>query len=504
MTESSKPSRRLPSTFYNVTSMVGVGLAGASLGLIVFLFALEFTAERPNPYMGIVAFVILPVFLFLGVGLVILGIFVEWWRRRHGRPATKRLPYFDLNDPRQRHAFVLSAIAIVLLLAFSAFGSFQAYEYTESNAFCGTVCHTVMHPEYTTHEESPHARVDCVRCHIGPGAQWWVRSKLSGAYQVYAALFDKYPRPIPSPIEDLRPVGANCKECHWPAYFVGEKLVVHDYYLPDEANTHMRLNLLLKIGGGDPQGGGGGGSGIHWHMYVENRVEFVATDEARLQIPWVRVTRPDGKVTVYRDQESDFSEKDLADHEIRTFDCIDCHNRPSHNYHPPYGQVNALLAARRIDPALPFVKSVAVEALDAGYESTEAARSGIADHIRSFYREKHPEVLEAQSEAIEAAIREVQGVYARNYFPKMKVDWKHYPDHKGHLWSPGCFRCHDGNHANEEGEVLSRNCTTCHTLLAQETDHKGETVSLSGIEYQHPVDVGGAWQFMNCTDCHGG
>ena len=34
------------------------------------------------------------------------------------------------------------------------------------DAFCGTVCHSVMHPEYTTYQASPHARVGCAGCHI--------------------------------------------------------------------------------------------------------------------------------------------------------------------------------------------------------------------------------------------------------------------------------------------------------------------------------------------------
>ena len=62
-----------------------------------------------------------------------------------------------------------------------------------------------MKPELTTHDHGPHARVACVACHVGPGVNWFVRSKLSGSYQVYAVAFNKYPRPIPTPIKNLRP-----------------------------------------------------------------------------------------------------------------------------------------------------------------------------------------------------------------------------------------------------------------------------------------------------------
>ena len=42
----------------------------------------------------------------------------------------------------------------------SAFGSYRAYEYTDSVAFCGTLCHGVMQPEYAAYQNSPHARED--------------------------------------------------------------------------------------------------------------------------------------------------------------------------------------------------------------------------------------------------------------------------------------------------------------------------------------------------------
>lgn len=72
--------------------------------------------------------------------------------------------------------------------------------YTESVSFCGEVCHSVMEPEFTAYQDSPHARVSCVHCHIGPGATWFVKSKLSGVYQVYATVMNRYARPIATPI----------------------------------------------------------------------------------------------------------------------------------------------------------------------------------------------------------------------------------------------------------------------------------------------------------------
>ena len=93
----------------------------------------------------------------------------------------------------------------------SSLGSYRVFEETESPQFCGALCHTVMKPEYTAYKISPHSRVRCTECHIGPGASWFVRAKLSGLYQVYATVTDVYPRPIPVPVQNLRPAGKPAK-----------------------------------------------------------------------------------------------------------------------------------------------------------------------------------------------------------------------------------------------------------------------------------------------------
>jgi hypothetical protein len=492
--------RALPSVFYNLWSLAGVAVAGVSLGLILLLTALEWFSDESHPYMGIVAFLVLPVFLLLGLGMVGLGVAREVRHRRRGEPSAA-LPHVDLNDPQHRRAILVVSVAAVMLAALSAFGSFQAYEYTDSDTFCGTVCHSVMHPEYTAYKQSPHARVECVKCHIGPGATWFVRSKLSGAYQMYAVLANVYPRPIPTPIENLRPSRDTCEQCHWPAAFLGEKFVTHDYYLSDDDNTHKRLSLLVKTGGAQP---GGHHSGIHWHMALENEVYYFATDERRQQIPWVRIRRPDGSERVYTDTSSGFKPEDLVPGEVRRMDCLDCHNRPTHHFNPPSERMNLLLTTGRVDRTLPSVKRVAVEALDKDYASAQAAQAGIGSALRDFYLKEHPQLAKEKSAEIEAAVAAVQRVHRENFFPAMKASWKAYPDNKGHLYAPGCFRCHDGNHVTDDGVVLSRDCQLCHTLVARNEDGDGQEPSLQQVEFQHPVDIAEAWKVMNCSDCHGG
>jgi hypothetical protein len=248
-------------------------------------------------------------------------------------------------------------------------------------------------------------------------------------------------------------------------------------------------------------------------VYTGNRVDYVASDDRRLEIPWVRVRRPDGSEVVYRDQEADLSAEALAALPVRTMDCIDCHNRPTHNFHPPRERLNALLAEGRIDASLPSVKAVLLEALEADHASPEAARTEIAEHVSAFYAEQHPDVARERSDAIQAAIGEAQQVFERNVFPVMKVDWKAFPDHAGHLFAPGCFRCHDAGHVADDGTSLAYDCNgACHSLLSQENGSGGSQESGSGdesmryqqVEFHHPVDIDGAWQFMQCSECHGG
>lgn len=388
------------------------------------------------------------------------------------------------------------------MLLFSAFGSFKAYEHTDSDQFCGETCHDVMEPEYTAYQFSPHARVGCVKCHIGSGADWFVRSKLSGTYQLYAVTFNKYPRPIPTPIRNLRPAQETCEQCHWPKHFFSEKLAKSQYYLSDEKNTNWMIDLLIKVGGGNSEAGPT--SGIHWHMNILNEVTYLPADSTRQVIPWIRSRAPDGKTTVYRSTESTLTDEEIAGTEKRKMDCIDCHNRPTHIYHPGPSSVNHVMASGWINPKLPGVKGIAVKALESSYSTKQGGLDSIKLMIEGYFRTEHPDVAESMKGDINRCVEEVQKIYSRNYFPEMGVSWRRFPNNIGHLYYPGCFRCHDGKHVSEDGKVLSRDCNTCHTILAQQFQQDTLRISLSGVEYRHPVDIGTAWKETNCSDCHAG
>jgi len=492
--------RIFPDSFYNLITLIGATVASVSFGLILFLMVLELFSDEQKPYMGIVAFVIFPSIMIFGLLLIAVGIWREHQRERSGKPHGLRLPHIDLNNPRHRTAFFYFSVGSILLLMFSAFGSFKAYEYTDSDQFCGTMCHKVMEPEHTAYQFSPHARVGCVKCHIGPGTGWFVRSKLSGAYQVYATVFDKYPRPIPTPIENLRPAQETCEQCHWPSNFFSEKQRKITNFIADEKNTKWNITLLMKIGGGNIEAGPT--SGIHWHMNINNEVTYAAVDRERMIIPWVRVKGPDGVERIYKNREMEVSDEQQLPAEERRMDCIDCHNRPTHIYRQPAQSTNHLMELGWIDRSLPYVKSIALQALEQPYTSKPAAIDSIRIIIEEFYQANYPGVFSSKRQAIDKAIEQLQTTYSRNYFPEMKHDWRQYPDHIGHMYSPGCFRCHDGKHETDDGKVLSKDCNTCHTVLSQQFENEPSRMSLTGLEYRHPVDIGDAWKEMMCSDCH--
>lgn len=483
---SSTPPRRT-SVFRNWLSLTGFVVMVGSLFSFLLLLTIDAMAHLSNPYLGILTYLVAPSFLVLGLGLAAVGAFL---RHRHivkaaGPFASLRI---DLTRPRDRRMFGLFLAASVVFLLVSAVGSYQSYHYTESVQFCGQACHGVMKPEFITYTHSPHARVACAECHIGKGAAWYVRSKLSGTYQVYATMADKFPKPIPTPVKNLRPAQETCEECHWPKKFVGNVERTYSYFLGDETNTPFTVRLLLKVGGGDPTHGPMGG--IHWHMNVGNRIEYVATDEARQKIPWVRMTDPQGVVTEFRMPKFTNAVETAS---MRRMDCMDCHNRPAHRYESPNGAVNLAMALGKIDRGLPYIKTNVLFALTRRYTNTLQGLQTIATTLAEHY---------PNDARIRPVIDVAQQIYTNNFFPEMKASWQVYPENIGHKDWPGCFRCHDGQHKTADGKrtIKANDCNACHTILAQGNGAELEQLTPNGQKFKHPGDeVDGA-----CNDCHTG
>lgn len=492
--------KNFPQIVYNPITLLGAGLSALSLGLILFLTILELLSPETKPYMGIITFIILPAFLLVGVFFIIFGVIRERSRILKGLKRSRKLLIIDFNDPSQRRMIITFSLGMLLLLFLSAFGSFKAYEYTETDEFCGLLCHEVMAPEYTAYLSSPHSRVGCVTCHIGSGATWFVRAKISGAYQVYSVLFNKYPKPIPTPVKELRPAEGTCEKCHSPEHFFSKILKESNYYLYDEENTKSSISMLLKVGGGNSELGRA--EGIHWHMNIANKIEYIFTDSLRSEIPWVKITAKDGTEKIYRDTEADFDENNFPPENLRKMDCIDCHNRPSHIYNPVYKLINLSLSLGRIDETLPYIKSVAVEALEDNYSTKENALDSIEISVTSFYQSNYPEIYADKKSIIDKGIEEMKKIYKRNYFPSMNVSWREFPNHISHLYDEGCFRCHDGEHVSDDGDIIRRDCNLCHTIIEQTTGDGKELVSLSGIDFFHPEDLDMDVEELICVDCH--
>jgi hypothetical protein len=311
--------------------------------------------------------------------------------------------------------------------------------------------------------------VACVDCHIGPGAGWFVRSKLAGVGQVFAVNFRTFERPIPVPVENLRPARETCEQCHWPEKFHGDRIKVKTKYADDEKSTELKTVMILKVGGGSPDSGFA--SGIHWHMNIANQVTYVPTDETRQAIPFVRMRDREGRTTEYLAAGTDRPSDEAISRHGRVMDCVDCHNRPTHVFRLPDDEVDEALRVGRIDRSLPFIKKVAVQALARPYASREEAARSIPAALEEYYRTSHPEVAAARAESIRRAGEALTAVFALNVFPEMRISWGTYPNNIGHMNSPGCLRCHDGDHASADGRVISAECDTCHTLLAVEEEN---------------------------------
>src|SRR5512140_692713 len=411
------------SVWQNRTTVTGLILAVLSILFFISFQLIELVQPTSNPYTGLWSFMVLPAILLAGLLLIPLGAMLERRRRRRLYPEVSewpRLPHFDPNDPHHRRLLTIFALGTLVVIPLIAVSSYEGYHYTDSTQFCGRVCHSVMHPEYTSYMNSPHARVSCAACHIGPGANWYVKSKISGVRQVLAVTFNTFNRPIHTPIKDLRPARETCEQCHWPEKFFGAQLRSRAHYYPDEKNTRAEIQLLIKNGGAESAMGPA--SGIHWHMALSQKIEYVAVDTGRQVIPWVRATDKLGEVRIYRSDGKRAEDPPPAG-ELRRVDCMDCHNRPTHVIQPPDRAVNTSLEAGRLDRTLPFIKKVAVEALVQPYADEAEADMKIDTYVRDFYLKLDPKLAETRKSSINQAVEEVRSVYHRNFFPRMNVTW---------------------------------------------------------------------------------
>jgi nitrate/TMAO reductase-like tetraheme cytochrome c subunit len=494
---------KLRSAARNWITIIGLLIASINFLLIIVLFLISTIFNKNQTNLGLFIYIILPGFLLLGLLMIPAGILISRRKRLASTPAEKkRLPAIDLNNPKHRNAFIGFTIATLIILFLSTYGSFEAYHLTESVEFCGTLCHKVMEPEYTAYQNSSHANVECVECHVGSGASWYVKSKLSGLHQVYAVATKTYPSPIETPLHDLRPARETCEKCHWPQKFYARNLQTKKYYLADSLNSEWNVILQMKIG---PEISDlGFTEGIHWHINPDVNIEYISENDKRELITYVKYTnKATGEVTIYKNPEIEISDSTISASSARTMDCIDCHNRPSHKYRSPSVYFDKIMLTNAVGKEIPFIKKTAMGILRNNFPTKDTALMQIREGIINYYKSGFSEFFEKNQAKIDQSIVSLQKAYSQNSFPGMKVTYDVYPDHIGHLESEGCFRCHNDSFRSDNGRKITRDCNLCHTIIGQgKQDLMQFTNIRDTLEFQHPVDIGTAWKEANCSECH--
>ncbi|MBX3464216.1 MAG: NapC/NirT family cytochrome c [Planctomycetes bacterium] len=444
-----------------ITSTGAALMTLAVLGFATLIAMHVMGGAWSGPYVGIIATVVAPVVFGLGLVLVPVGLFL--YRRR----LAERLA--QLSD---RPLYLARAVVALTAVNFAAVGTvgYTGVHYMSSIEFCGKACHAVMEPEYVAFQRSPHSRVECVKCHVEPGAQGFIESKLNGTKQLLGVIFDDYRRPIPTPVHNLADARVTCEQCHWPEKYLGTKLKVKPHFRTDEAVSGYTNVLLMRTGGTRPDGAA---VGIHWHTHPEATIEYVATDAQRTQIPWLRVVKPDGTREVFA--APGVAHDPPPPGELRRMDCNDCHNRSAHAFELPGDALDVSIAHGLLPRELPFFKQRALAALEADWTRANAA-DGIRQHLQAAYA-KDGGIDELRRRKLEGAIEEVVRIWQRNVWPERKLGWNAYPDLATHF---GCFRCHDGQHRSPQGRAVfgptlmpdgapirDGSCDKCHVVLSE-------------------------------------
>ena len=446
----------------NWITILGVILTTGAGFTQVWSWFLEFASpNRVHPYVGIVLFMVLPMIFIVGLLLIPAGILLRRRKLRREGHLPAESPKIDLSSPHIRKVLWFVAGATLVNIVLMGTATVRGVDYLDSSKFCGLTCHTPMVTEYRAFTDSPHSRVGCAQCHIGPGTESFMRAKLAGVRQVFGVVFNNYSRPIPSPVVSLRPARETCEACHWPQKFSGDKILVRTHYGEDTDSTPTTTVLMLKIGGLS----GASSTGIHGrHLDSRSRITYLAGDPQRQSI---------GQVT-YRDDKGQLVEYSNPDVKVppgtepRQMDCVDCHNRPTHAFELPDLAVDRLLEEGRISRDLPFAKKQSVAILKADYPSQDAAAEKIPQAVEAYYQATYPAVFSQKRALVDAAGQALKDAYLRNVSPEMKLTWGTHPNHIGHQDGGGCFRCHDGSHAAKDGKAIASACDTCHVILAQD------------------------------------
>ncbi len=422
-------------------SAAGIALTTISVLLFVLLWILDETGWIQNPYIGLFAFIALPVLFLIGLLLMPLGVWLARRRVRRGLTPQPPWPYLDLNEPSARRFALFLLLATVVNTIILVWAGYEAVHYMDSPAFCGAVCHTPMSPQYVQWQQGPHARIACVGCHIGSAPGSFISSKVAGTRRLWHMVGANYPRPIQAAHGTIPASAFTCEECHSPASFEGDTLRMMHTYADDEKNSESVTTVRVHVGE----------RGVHWHASPERVIEYAAGDADENTIPWVRVTERGGRVRVFT---ADGTNGSTTPTSPRRMDCLGCHSLPAHPFAASAERaVDAAIADGRLDRSLPFVRRETVRAMSA------AGSDGIERQLREFYHTNYASLVSSRGDAIERTARAARELHEQHVFPAMRVTWGTYVGRLGHTDAPGCFRCHDESHKTADGSVIRQDCT---------------------------------------------
>jgi hypothetical protein len=349
---------------------------------------------------------------------------------------------------------LMAGIGVALLTA----GGIVAWEYTNSNAFCTNMCHAVHPEEPVAHAASSHARVQCVECHMGRlSTLELMMIKPTHLHELWGMIAG-YERPIHS--RTMRPARDSCEACHWPSAKHSDSVRTKVRYDSDPKSRETRTTLVMHTGVGEVRDNGT--RGIHWH--IEKEVTYIATDDQKKKIPWVQAVTKEGKTVTWFDPTAGVTPQDLAKLEKRRMDCIDCHNASGHPFPNPANLVDDAIREGTISRSLPSVKARSAAIIEKAAPVTGSLPERAAKFDR-ILAESAPKGLKPElAKADKAFEAEMKKILLRTSFSGERLTWRTFPNNTGHNDFPGCFRCHDGKHLDENGQAIRLQCTLCHAL----------------------------------------
>jgi len=464
-------SSLLPRLWTNWITLLGSVITTISGFALVTLLVIGLVTENANPYLNLVVLIVLPA--MFGFGLLLIPIGLRLDRRTQDRPPDSLQAAFKaaFEDPSARRRVLFVALATVANIGIFALAGHKMMVHMATPQFCGTSCHAVMQPEWDAYNISPHSNVACVECHIGAGTAAHVKAKWNGLHQLVGVITTRYDRPVVAGTHDLVAAQETCQKCHAPERFRRDRIKLFAHYSLDKDNTPKFNAMLMRLGGKNPKTHKW--EGVHWHANPDNQVRFEILDDARSKVGKVTLLSKGQLVAEYLPK--DASQKPVG---MRTMDCVDCHNRPAHlSDFTAKAAVDRALFAGALDPKTPFIAQVSVELLGNTSAPREGAEARFKGELAAAYQREHPEA-KVEAAVLDKAAGTLAALYLQNVYPDLKQGWGVRRSDLGHnaegLTNPGCFRCHDGQHAatlaDGRKKKIGQDCDSCHTGLAFDQD----------------------------------